>query len=259
MSQTGPILDTLKRALRQRGVTYVDVARALELSESSVKRLFARRDFTLERLERVCALAQLEVTDLVDLVRATESQIVELTEAQERELVDTPKLLLVGVLVLSFWTFDDMRATFRFADAELVRLLLRLDHMRVIDLLPGNRVKLRLARNFAWRRHGPIQRFFEAGMQHEFFTSSFAREGEMRVVMFGGLSRRSNELMQQRLKRVAEEFDALVQEDRRLDRRLRAANSLVLAVRPWEPALFSELRREPLSAESPYARMHTRK
>jgi len=255
MSQTGPLVDALKRALRQHGFTYVDVARALDLSESSVKRLFARKDLTLERLERVCALMQLEMTDLLELVRDAESHITELTETQERELVDTPKLLLVGVLVLSYWTAQDILATFRFGEAELVKLLLRLDRMGVIELLPGNRIKLRLARNFAWRKDGPIQRFFEARMQQQFFQSSFTREGELRLVMFGGLSRRSNELIQQRLRRVAEEFDALVQEDRRLDRRMRTGNSLVLAVRPWEPLLFTELRRIRLPADSPYARM----
>jgi DNA-binding Xre family transcriptional regulator len=257
MSQTAPIFETLKRSLRQRGLTYADVATALDLSESSVKRLFASRDLTLERLERVCALMQLEVTDLLELVRDVESHITELTEAQERELVDTPKLLLVGVLVLSYWAAEDILATFRFSEAELVKLLLRLDRVGVIELLPGNRIKLKLARSFAWRKDGPIQRFFEARMQQQFFHSSFSHEGELRLVMFGGLSRRSNELIQQRLRRVAEEFDALVQEDRRLDRRMRTGNSLVLAVRPWEPVLFTELRR-PVQDETPYERMHAR-
>jgi transcriptional regulator with XRE-family HTH domain len=257
MAQTAALVDAVKRALRQRGVTYADVARALGLSESSVKRLFARRDLTLDRLERICALIHLEITDLLDLLRAEESRIAELSEAEERQLVETPKLLLVGVLVLSYWTAGDILQTFHFAEPELVKLLLRLERMRVIELLPGNRIKLKLARNFAWRRGGPIQQFFEARMQHEFFTSSFSREGELRLVSFGGLSRRSNELVQQRLRRIAEEFEGLVQEDRRLDRRLRTANSLVVAVRPWEPGLFSELRREPLPAASPYARMRT--
>jgi DNA-binding Xre family transcriptional regulator len=255
MTQTAPIFDALKRALRQRGLTYAEVAHALELSESSVKRLFARKDLTLERLERVCALMQLEVTDLLELVRDAESHITELTEAQERELVETPKLLLVGVLVLSYWTAADIMGTFRLAEPELVKLLLRLDRMGVIELLPGNRIKLKLARNFAWRKAGAIQRFFEARMQQQFFESSFSNEGELRLVMFGGLSRRSNELIQQRLRRVAEEFDDLVQEDRRIDRRMRTGNSLVLAVRPWEPLLFTELRRMPLPEAAPYAHM----
>src|SRR2546423_7169039 len=162
MSQTAPIFEALKRALRQRSLTYADVAQALALSESAVKRLFARKDLTLERLERVCALMQLEVTDLLDLVRDAESHIAELTEAQERELVETPKLLLVGVLVLSYWTAPDILATFRFGEPQLVQLLLRLDGMGVIDLLPGNRIKLRLARGFAWRKDGAVQRFFDA-------------------------------------------------------------------------------------------------
>ena len=58
MSQTDQLLDALKRVLRERGLTYADAAGALELSEASVKRLFSQRQFTLERVERLCELAR---------------------------------------------------------------------------------------------------------------------------------------------------------------------------------------------------------
>ena len=243
MSQAALLVDTLKKNLRKHGLTYADVARVLRLSESSVKRLFARKDLSLDRIERICGLMKLDITDLLELMHAAEPRIAQLTEEQEKLLVNDPKLLLVGILAISYWTAADMRETFRFTKTELVRLLVRLDRMRIIDLLPDDQIKVRLDRNFAWRRDGPIQRFFEERIQQQFFTTSFTHHGEQRLVVFGALSRRSNQLLQQGLQKIAQEFDALVEEDRALDHRRRTGTTMVLAIRPWEPHQFTELRR----------------
>ena len=45
------LVDALKRLLKAHDVTYARVAAGLGLSEASVKRMFSRRDFTLQRLE----------------------------------------------------------------------------------------------------------------------------------------------------------------------------------------------------------------
>jgi Cro/C1-type helix-turn-helix DNA-binding protein len=243
MTQVALLVDTLKKSLRKHALTYADVASTLRLSESSVKRLFARRDLSLDRVERICRLMKLDITDLLELMHAAEPRIEQLSEEQERSLVNEPKLLLVGILAISYWTAADMLETFRFTKAELVRLLVRLDRMRIIDLLPEDQIKVRLARNFTWRKDGPIQRFFEERIQQQFFTTSFTHHGEQRIVVFGALSRRSNELMQQRVQKIAQEFDALVEEDRALDHRMRTGTTMVLAIRPWEPTQFTELRR----------------
>ena len=84
-------------------------------------------------------------------MHAAEPRIAQLTEEQERTLVNEPKLLLIGILAISYWTAADMLATFRISKTELVRLLVHLDRMRILDLLPDNHIKVRLARNFAWR------------------------------------------------------------------------------------------------------------
>ena len=49
MAQTTAIIDVLKKLLKEQGVTYLQVAQALGLSEASVKRLFAERQFSLQR------------------------------------------------------------------------------------------------------------------------------------------------------------------------------------------------------------------
>ena len=191
----------------------------------------------------MCALLELEIADLLELTRAAEGRVKELAEEVEKTLVGdeaSPR----RVLAINHWTLQAMLETYRFTEAELVGLLTRLDRLGIIDLQQGNRIKVRLARNFAWRKAGPIQRFFEERVQEQFFHWPFLGRGELRVMVQGSLSAKSNELLQQRLRKLAEEFDALVDEDRSLDRTLRDGTTLVMAMRPWEFAQFTALRRK---------------
>ena len=67
MAQVSLLVSELKRYLKAHGLTYAEVAKRLDLSESSVKRLFARETFTLKRFEQVCNALGLEITDLFDV------------------------------------------------------------------------------------------------------------------------------------------------------------------------------------------------
>jgi len=244
MPQAALLVDVLKKALRERGLTYARVAKGLGLSESSIKRTFSQETMSLDRLESICALMELEIADLLDLTRAAEGRLTELKEEVEKTLVSDPKLLLVAVLAINHWTAARMLETYRFSESELIGFLTRLDRLGIIDLLQGNRIKVRLAHNFSWRRAGPIQRFFEEKVQEQFFGHPFLGPGELRVMVQGGLSAKSNELLQQRMRKLAEEFDALADEDRSLDHSLRDGTTLVMAMRPWELAQFTALRRK---------------
>ncbi len=243
MPQAALLIEVVKKALRERGLTYARLAAGLGLSESSVKRVFSQENLSLDRLEKICALMDLEIADLLEFTRAAEGRLTELTDDQERALVSDPKLLLVAVLAISHWTAGNIVKQYRFSESELVGLLAQLDRLGIINLLPGNRIKVRLARNFTWRKGGPIQRFFEDRVQKQFFESSFLGEGELRVSVHGSVSSRSNSLLQQRMRKIAEEFDALVEEDSQLDHSMREGTTVVMAIRPWELSLFTELRR----------------
>jgi len=243
MAQASLLIQVLKKALRERGFTYAGVAKGLAISESAVKRMFSLESLSLDRLERICALMKLEIADLLELTRAVDRRASELSEEHEHALVSDPKLMLVAILAISHWTVADIQKSYRFSDADLVGLLTRLDRLGVIDLLPGDRIKVKLASNFAWRKAGPIQRFFEEQVQREFFESSFLGNGELRVMVHGSLSERSNNLLQQRMRKIAGEFDELVKEDGQLDHEMRKGTTMVLAIRPWELSKFTELRR----------------
>ena len=66
-----------------------------------------------------------------------------------------------------------------------------LDRLHIIELLPGNRIKLRIDENFSWLPNGPIERFFEREVQTQFLKSGFNSAGSLRVFVPGLLSERS--------------------------------------------------------------------
>jgi transcriptional regulator with XRE-family HTH domain len=247
MAHTAALVEVLKRELKARGITYASLASQLQLSEASVKRMFSRRDFTLKRLDEICRYAQLEFSELARAVVRDETLITHLTPEQEKEIVSDRKLFLVAVCVLNHVTFDQVVETYDISSAEGVRLLSRLDHLKFIELLPGNRIKLLVSRTFAWLPDGPIQRFFNQQAHNEFFRSRFNRPDEFMLVVNGMLSKSSGADVVNRLKRITREFSDLHNDDSRLPLGERSAMTLLVAVRHWQLAAFAELRRGPRS------------
>ncbi|MCG8040453.1 MAG: helix-turn-helix transcriptional regulator [Candidatus Thiodiazotropha endolucinida] len=243
MSQVAELLQALKRELRAKGVTYREVAEFLDLSENSVKRLFAERSFSIARLEKVCDLLGLELSDLVQIMVEGRERITMLTEDQEREMVGNTKLLLVAICVFNRWQFEQILAEYRFTQTELTQLLAKLDRLRIIELLPLNRFKLVVDKNFTWRTNGPIQRYFQKYAQPEFLDAKFLREDEALIFTNGYLSESSRLSMLRQLKRLSVEFNRLHEEDGSLPLSQRQGTSLMLAFRAWDFSVFSKLKR----------------
>ena len=245
MNQTAALMTTLKRELKAKGITYAQVAQHLQLSENSIKRLFAEQKFSLLRLEQVCQLLDFELSDLMQKMVEHSQRIEMLSEQQERDIASDIKLLLVSTCVLNNWTFDEIFKAYNLSELECIQLLAKLDRLKIIELLPLNRIRLIVAKNFRWRPNGPIQQFFQREVQPDFFQSSFNNAGEKLIFSSGMLSRTSNAAMMKKLERLALEFNDFNNEDISLPLEQRFGTSLVVALRAWEFSLFRQFRRRP--------------
>lgn len=245
MQQTLAIHVALKRLLKARGRTYAQAAAVLELSEASVKRLFSRAELSLDRLERLCNWVDVDLAELVELSQSVQPLLTELSPRQEHELLRDPALLLTAFLVLNRWKEAEILETFRFTKPELTRLWVRLERIGLIELLPFDRIRLRTARNFGWRKDGPIQRHFSERVLPEFLNTRFNQPGEHMRFVGGMLSRKSILTLHQSMETLARQLDALVAADLSLPIAERHGVSLFLGLRPWEFSEFTHLRRAP--------------
>jgi transcriptional regulator with XRE-family HTH domain len=239
---------TLKRALRAQRVTYADVAKHLGVSLATVKRLFHRGDLTLSRLEQIGDLAGLELTELVENMATEETLVSELERDQERELIADPKLLLVCYLLIHRWELAQITEHFQVEPDEAKKLLRRLRDLKLIEILPFDRIKVLTARNFKWRADGPVQRYFLEQVRRDFFGARFDGVSEVLYLLAGLMSNASRRRAERSMQRLAAEINELSKADAKLPKNEREPFGAVIALRSWEFSAFTALRRSTGSA-----------
>ncbi|MCS0584605.1 helix-turn-helix domain-containing protein [Massilia pinisoli] len=243
MSEVTQLLTTIKRQLKLQGKTYRDVAGALGLSEASVKRLLTSDSFGVDRLVEISNLLGFTLAELAQEAALTGTRLHTLSEAQEKELVSDTKLLLVAVCALNHWTVADILAVYRLTEAECVQKLLHLDRLHLIALMPGNRIRLNVARDFDWLSDGPIRRYFRTQGLADFLDGAFDRPDETLAFTHGMLTESALAAMQVELRRLRARFAELHEESLAAPLPKRRGSGLLLALREWEPAGFTALRR----------------
>ncbi|WP_315981847.1 hypothetical protein [Aliamphritea spongicola] len=140
-------------------------------------------------------------------------------------------------------SFSEIIGQYAIEEHEGIRLLAKLDKLKVIELLPNNRVKLRIDRQFEWIPNGPIARFYEQHIQTDFLKSSFSGEDEIRLFLSGLLTRGSHTELLNHIRQLNHKFADLSQTDQSAMQSERHGTSLIVAMRPWEPEVFRPLRR----------------
>ncbi|RYE80008.1 MAG: transcriptional regulator, partial [Oxalobacteraceae bacterium] len=188
MSEVSQLLTTIKRQLKLQGRTYRDVAAALRLSEASVKRLLTSETLGVDRLVEIGNMLGFTLAELTQEAALSESRLRTLAPAQEKELVSDTKLLLVAVCALNHWTLQDMLGVYRLSEAECLQKLLHLDRLHLIGLMPGNRIRLNVARDFDWLPDGPIRQFFRTQGLDDFLGSRFDKADESLAFTHGMLT-----------------------------------------------------------------------
>lgn len=243
MTTSARIIDTLKRQLKVRGITYKGLAERLDLSESAVKHMFSTGNFSLRRLDSVCAALELDIGDLVSISESHEAKIEQLSDENEREIVADIRLLLVAYCLINYWSFDEIIERYDISPEAGLKYLRKLDRMRIIELQPGDRVRLLVANNFSWRKNGAIERFFRSRVQTEFFGHDFQDDDSVRIIKNGMLSRKAQLQLIEKLKAMGELFDDTTWDERKLSASERSGTTMVLALRHWFFEGFRHLER----------------
>jgi len=243
LTESKLLTQALKRQLKKQGIKYSDIAKHLDLSESSVKRLFAHADFSLGRLEQICQYAQISIIDLVRDIEEPQNKLEALAIEQEQALADNPKMLMLFYFLMNDWKVETIVDEYQIEMLEAIRLLAQLDRLKLIDLLPGNRVKVLVSPAVKWIPNGPIRRFFDAKVRQEFMHHPFDQDDERFAFLIGMLSKPSMQILQRKFKLLEQEFNELVKMDANLPAVDREGFSLLMAMRGWRFSMFDEYLR----------------
>jgi len=243
MSTTADLVAALKREIKASRMTYADLARAIGMAESSVKRMFAKGDMPLSRIDTICRVLRLDFADLARHVADNRPLVTQLTLEQETAVVADKKLLLMAICVLSQWTLEQIVRAYRLTETEGIRYLVQLDRIGIIELRPMNRYRLKLAKTFRWCPHGPVMHYFREHALLDYFAGGFDGMGEGLMLVHGSISRSLAPTFLERMQRVAQDFAQQHLADQRLPEDQLRGYTLLLAMRGWEFEAFAHMRR----------------
>ena len=243
MSTTQDLVSALKAELKAVNITYADLATQLGMSESSIKRVFAKADMPLSRIDDVLRVLKMDFAELARKVADAQPLRRELTLEQEKAVVADRRLLLLAICCLSQWTFEQMVGTYRFTDAECVAYLVRLDRLGIIELRPLNRYRLKVAKGFRWRPRGPVMAYFREHVAADYYSGGFDGDGELLMLVHGQISTAQASSFVERLQRVGQDFAQQHLADQKLAAEQKRSYTLIVGMRSWLFAAFRDLKR----------------
>ncbi|MBF0099720.1 MAG: helix-turn-helix transcriptional regulator [Desulfobacterales bacterium] len=243
MSETSQLINTLKKCLKAKGITYKQLADELNLSEASVKRLFSEQTFSIKRLEDICRLMDLTLYDLSKLSANADDGRSVLSIDQEKVLADRPKLLVYFYLLINGRDPSSIVNDYQFSKEESLQFLFDMDKLGLIELHPNNRVRLLKSSNIKWRKNGPIRQKFEAKIKQEFLNSEFDLPDERLSFVTGKLSEASRVILFRKIDRLLKDFNELVEIDKSIPEEKSKNIGLMVGYRPWIFSLIHALKR----------------
>lgn len=243
MPVRGRLVDTLKKCVRAHGMTYAQLARAIGLSEPSVKRMFSRGTFTLARLDEILAILELDLYEVARMSRSAEEGPRELTLEQEAALAKDERLLSVFWLISNGWRFGEILEEFSISKSELTFAFGRLARLKLVDWGAGERVRLRVPKDFRWRAGGPVKKAYGRRVTQEFLQARFDAPLELLRFESREMSLESAAVLKRRLERLVAECNELAELDAAAPAGRRAGMALLVACRPWEFSVVNALKR----------------
>jgi len=243
VSQIDQFLTALKRALKNKNWNYKQVAQALDVSESSVKRLLSNKKISLDRLEKICDATGISFADVCKLAEwQDEDPYLVLSFEQEKILSENPRLLHYFTLLTEGYKPQKIEKEFQIASAESKKFLFTLDKCNLIELHPKDKVKLIKNGLFRFRRDGPVGKVVFQQLREGYLYSNF--QGSDEFIRFG--MRRLSPAALGKLKAKIEKLYLELEEEANYELQVESNDKeygVLFAYRPWQYSIMNVLKK----------------
>ncbi len=238
--QTARLLQILKRLFKSRGLRYADIATALGLSHTTLKRRLTGAGLTVPFVESLADLVDATLPELFELANANaDSRARRLTLEQENALHADFRLGFIFSRIQLGWSANEIQDECSIPEIRLIPYLVRLEKLGLIDLYPGNRIRLKTVRDIEWRKHGPMWRSVDRYLK-DVFTMTDSGDAELsRRIAVVRLSAPSVVQIDRLFHDVQTEIRRLAQDDRGVPTEEKTWYALLLGARPFDIELGS--------------------
>lgn len=230
----------LKKALKAKGITYLDVAKHLSMSEAGVKRFFSHNSMTLDRFEKICKLAGVSIEKLAAGIGSEKAQNThQYTLEQENLFASEPICLALFDLLLNGKTIKDITKVKGISISKTHHLLKKIENVGLIEWMPKDKVKV-LVKNVQWRENGPLRRAFLEAAKNEFLNHSFTQKEDFFKFQIFSLTPNSRTALIKELKELLQKYMDISSSENQLGFKLDSIG-VVLASRKWNFSILEKV------------------
>jgi transcriptional regulator with XRE-family HTH domain len=159
-TQVSNLKSFLKRKLRQKEMTYHDLAMQIGVSEVTIKRWLTLRDLKLTQLGKIAKVLDFSIFDFIEDGFTKEGILEEYTLEQEQYFVKNPTAAYIFLKSLMGYGLDEISKTAQVSRTQFLRLLKEMEKVGVLELWPGDEIRVRLRGPFRFRNQGPNARCY---------------------------------------------------------------------------------------------------
>ncbi len=152
------VRNQLKQILKQKKVSYKNLAMEMGTSEITVKRFFTSDDISFIKLQNICGVIGISALELIALVNKGGEETFDLSLQQEKQLSQNEQLYDFFVLLLKFRSIKLALQNGRFKKENIPRFLRELEKLDLIELPIDDKVHVKRVGVLTWIKGGPLQK-----------------------------------------------------------------------------------------------------
>lgn len=214
------ILNAAKKLLKQKKISYQDVAKHWHLSLPAVKAAMNSRNLPLSRLLSLCDLLEISMKDLLAITQRDIGKEFRFTEEQEIFFSKNPTYMSY-LFEISCKSIEEIECLHKISRKSSKQYLKVLEKMGLIQIM-GEKVKSKINGPVLWSDHGPLGETFSKVMILQFAkwaADKITNPKDMYVQLHGW-------------KLTPEQYKEYQKENRRLTDKFRDVSSLNKEILP---------------------------
>jgi transcriptional regulator with XRE-family HTH domain len=137
------LITLIKNVLKERRISYAELAKQMNLSESGLKKIFSSDDVSFGRMSQITSILGLRLTDLLNEIESKDTHSIVFSDEEQKYFLKNPDAFHFFVrLLIERKSAEEIQEEFKLTAAATFKLLQKLDAFGWIQLLPENKIKL---------------------------------------------------------------------------------------------------------------------
>jgi len=151
----------IKRSLKQKKITYSELATKLNKTETTIKRWMTNQNIRLSDLQAIAKALHIELEWPANFGTTERVRPSHYTLKQEQFFAKNPKPFLMFIKLLVGHNFESVLQECQINVEQGIRYLRQMENLSVLELWPSNVIKMKMKPPFRWRVGGPIQTTYQ--------------------------------------------------------------------------------------------------